>query len=215
MLEKDDGLKWASEQAALRQRLASQMVALSAFNSAPQFAEGTANTSRYTSRVPGGGIPSILHPNEAVVPLSRGRSIPVDLSMAVPSSTMQAPEMDLSPLQMLAASIDDLASSMSMPVPDIHISAPSSQATSAPLIPPQARESFGDIGLGASGQRQRGRDGERSRGTGDNGTGGVVVNVGDIIIKADDPANFNRSKDQLRRQFQSEVNRAMRRARGA
>lgn len=196
-------------------RLASQMVALSAFKSAPAFAEGTANTSRYTSRVPGGGIPSILHPNEAVVPLSRGRSIPVDLSMAMPS--MQAPEMDLSPLNLLAASIDDLASSMSMPVPDISISAPSSQATSAPLIPPQARESIGDIGLGASGRGAsggRGRDGKNARGTGDNGTGGVVVNVGDIVIKSDDVASFNRSKDQMRRQFQAEINRAVRRSRG-
>lgn len=41
-----------------------------AFRHAPSYAEGTANTS---------GIPAILHPSEAVVPLSRGRAIPVDL----------------------------------------------------------------------------------------------------------------------------------------
>lgn len=35
-----------------------------------QFAEGTANTS---------GIPAILHPNEAVIPLSKGRKVPVDM----------------------------------------------------------------------------------------------------------------------------------------
>lgn len=46
-------------------------VPLAAFKNAPQYAEGTANTSS--------GIPAILHPNEAVVPLSRGRKIPVDL----------------------------------------------------------------------------------------------------------------------------------------
>lgn len=46
-------------------------VPLSAFKNAPQYAEGTANTSN--------GIPSILHPNEAVVPLTRGRKIPVDI----------------------------------------------------------------------------------------------------------------------------------------
>jgi len=40
------------------------------FHNAPHYAEGTANTS---------GIPAILHPSEAVVPLSRGRAIPVDL----------------------------------------------------------------------------------------------------------------------------------------
>ena len=37
----------------------------------PSYAEGTPNTS--------GGIPSVLHPNEAVIPLSRGRSIPVSM----------------------------------------------------------------------------------------------------------------------------------------
>ncbi|KIC48392.1 phage tail tape measure C-terminal domain-containing protein [Tateyamaria sp. ANG-S1] len=41
------------------------------FRNAPQFAEGTTNTS---------GIPAILHDNEAVVPLTRGRRIPVDMS---------------------------------------------------------------------------------------------------------------------------------------
>lgn len=41
------------------------------FMNAPHYAEGTTNTS--------GGIPSILHPNEAVIPLSRGRKIPVEM----------------------------------------------------------------------------------------------------------------------------------------
>lgn len=48
-------------------------VSPSAFHGAPHYAEGTANTT-------GNGIPSILHPNEAVIPLSRGRSVPVTLS---------------------------------------------------------------------------------------------------------------------------------------
>jgi hypothetical protein len=37
---------------------------------APHYAEGTHNTS---------GIPAILHPNEAVIPLSRGRKIPIEM----------------------------------------------------------------------------------------------------------------------------------------
>ena len=41
-----------------------------AFRNAPHFAAGTANTS---------GIPAVLHPNEAVIPLSKGRKIGVDL----------------------------------------------------------------------------------------------------------------------------------------
>lgn len=43
---------------------------VSAFRHAPSYAVGTANTS---------GIPAMLHDNEAVVPLSKGRKIPVDL----------------------------------------------------------------------------------------------------------------------------------------
>jgi len=41
------------------------------WSGAPAFAEGTPNTS--------GGLPAILHPNEAVIPLSRGRSVPVEI----------------------------------------------------------------------------------------------------------------------------------------
>lgn len=41
------------------------------WNGAPHYAEGTPNTS--------GGIPAVLHENEAVIPLSRGREIPVRL----------------------------------------------------------------------------------------------------------------------------------------
>lgn len=45
------------------------------FTNAPHYKEGTANTS-------GGGIPAILHDNEAVIPLSRGRKIPVEMGGA-------------------------------------------------------------------------------------------------------------------------------------
>lgn len=44
---------------------------LSAWHGAPHYAEGTPNTS--------GGIPAVLHDNEAVIPLSRGRHIPVEM----------------------------------------------------------------------------------------------------------------------------------------
>ena len=43
---------------------------LAAFQHAPHFAKGTANTS---------GIPSILHPNEAVIPLTKGRKVPMEM----------------------------------------------------------------------------------------------------------------------------------------
>lgn len=44
----------------------------SAFTNAPHYAEGTANTS--------GGMPAILHDNEAVIPLSRGRKVAVEMA---------------------------------------------------------------------------------------------------------------------------------------
>lgn len=47
------------------------VVSPAAFRNAPKFSSGTANTS--------GGMPAILHDNEAVVPLSRGRKIPVEM----------------------------------------------------------------------------------------------------------------------------------------
>lgn len=47
-------------------------VGMSAFSGAPHYAEGTENTS--------GGIPAILHRDEAVIPLSRGREVPVRLT---------------------------------------------------------------------------------------------------------------------------------------
>lgn len=50
--------------------VSSSMMPAAAFRHAPSYAEGTANTS---------GIPAILHPSEAVIPLSRNRSIPVEL----------------------------------------------------------------------------------------------------------------------------------------
>lgn len=54
----------------------------SAFSSAPHFAGGTANTSGYASSTGDGGIPAVLHPNEAVVPLAGGGSIPISVNGA-------------------------------------------------------------------------------------------------------------------------------------
>jgi tape measure domain-containing protein len=61
-----------------RPSLHSYSVAPSVFRNAPHFKNGTANTS---------GIPAILHDNEAVVPLTKGRKIPVDMSKNDPESS--------------------------------------------------------------------------------------------------------------------------------
>jgi len=47
----------------------------------PHFAEGTANTS--------GGFPAMLHDNEAVIPLSRGRKVPVEVNSNLTNSGQQ------------------------------------------------------------------------------------------------------------------------------
>jgi len=47
------------------------VISPAAFRNAPKFSAGTTNTR--------GGMPAILHDNEAVVPLSRGRKIPVEM----------------------------------------------------------------------------------------------------------------------------------------
>lgn len=59
---------------------------LYSFSNAPHFAQGTPNTGNFA-----GGMPSVLHQNEAVIPLSRGRSIPVQFSGNGAMGHSQAP----------------------------------------------------------------------------------------------------------------------------
>jgi tape measure domain-containing protein len=51
--------------------VARSSISASAFTNAPHYKEGTHNTS---------GIPAVLHDNEAVIPLSRGRKVPVEVN---------------------------------------------------------------------------------------------------------------------------------------
>jgi len=55
-------------------------VPISAFANAPSFAQGTPSTNSLSASVAGGGIPAILHSNEAVVPLTGGGEIPIATS---------------------------------------------------------------------------------------------------------------------------------------
>lgn len=52
--------------------VARAMVPASAFRGAPSYASGTPFA--------GGGMPAVLHPNEAVIPLSRNRKVPVEMN---------------------------------------------------------------------------------------------------------------------------------------
>jgi tape measure domain-containing protein len=51
------------------------------------FSEGLKNTNVLPKKLAGGGIPVTVHPNEAIVPLSKGRSIPVDIRTPRPSQS--------------------------------------------------------------------------------------------------------------------------------
>lgn len=59
----------------------STSLSVGAFAGAPKLAMGIGNTNDLVKRG-GGGYPTILHPNEAVVPLPRGRGIPVDMRVS-------------------------------------------------------------------------------------------------------------------------------------
>ncbi len=59
--------------------VASAMVPAAAFHHAPHFSEGG---------ITSGGIPAVLHPNEAVIPLSRGRKIPVEMGDSAGGGTI-------------------------------------------------------------------------------------------------------------------------------
>lgn len=63
--------------------VASAMVPAAAFQRAPHFSEGG---------ITSGGIPAVLHPNEAVIPLSRGRKIPVEMGEAAGGTNINAPQ---------------------------------------------------------------------------------------------------------------------------
>lgn len=68
------GIPGFKEGGLVGQHVATFRAQPSAFYNAPHYAEGTPNTS--------GGHPAILHDNEAVIPLSRGRKIGVELTGA-------------------------------------------------------------------------------------------------------------------------------------
>ncbi|WP_347313202.1 phage tail length tape measure family protein [Defluviimonas sp. SAOS-178_SWC] len=72
-----------------RPAMSSAHATMAAFSHAPHFAQGTANTS---------GIPSILHPNEAVIPLSKGRKVPVEMNGGDAANGNAAPVINMGPI---------------------------------------------------------------------------------------------------------------------
>lgn len=198
-----------------------QRVNDSAFNNAPQFAEGTTNTSRFMSKVAGGGIPSILHPNEAVIPLSKGRSIPVDLSMSqLPSAPAEIPGAGsiATSLDSVATALQNVSSAIagqklqpvlgieSLPEMDYEIPDMSQSPTARVSERVPALRSSVD-GLESSGAPQsRNRNSERSA-----STPGSTYNI-NIQVTTDDADSFKRSEDQIARRLSDRIRRANRRA---
>lgn len=196
-------------------------VPTSAFDNAPKFAEGTSNTSKHISKVPGGGIPSILHPNEAVVPLSKGRSIPVDLTMPKMTTPTTLPGVeDVSySLDNVAQGLRSVASAISnqklqpvmspiasMPelgyeIPDMSQSPNARVAERVPVLQPSPD------GLSSGGVPQsRNRNSERSA-----TTPGQTNNI-NIYVTTEDADSFKRSEDQIARRLSDRIRRANRRA---
>lgn len=156
-----------------------QTVSSSAFDNAPQFRDGTANTNAHLRKLPGGGIPSILHPNEAVVPLPKGGSIPVEFSggggggNAALDGAMQA--------------INELSSS----------AATMSQAVTAMSMRENDQPDFVATDLSSRAQRAADNRGNRPGAStaGENGAPAMNINFN---ITTPDADSFKRSEPQIR-----------------
>lgn len=204
-----------------------QTVSPGAFGGAPAFKDGTANTSSFLSKVPGGGIPSILHPNEAVVPLPKGRKIPVDLKiqqMSSPSAELsKTNDMDFKPLQTsltdVSKSLSDVADALKtppqalpdaqiqMPVPQIKLEAPKVPTSAQLNTPPQGRDTVRSSPDGLTPTLD-------SRAS-NNGSGKTVekhiTQPINITIQTQDADSFKRSKDQVAKQLSDSIKKANRR----
>jgi tape measure domain-containing protein len=166
----------------------STSVSGSAFSNAPALAAGTANTSKLVSQaVGGGGIPTILHPNEAVIPLSKGRSVPVELSGGQDNR------------------MDDTAKLIAE---SVTAAGRNTAAASSPTLNVSPQEIFtsGRRGSGFGGTNAfSDNDVTSNTGPGDSKNRPLTVN---ITVNATDVDSFRRSKSQI----QSEMYESLRRA---
>lgn len=180
----------------------SSVVSSSAFDNAPRLAQGIANTNSLTKRAQG-GIPTILHPNEAVVPLPKGRSIPVDMRVDGASQLSMA-------VQNAERTLNDLAD-MSMP----EVRAPDRASYVSPLEATGGRGAVGAGGKGATPLKESAavEDGRMARSKRFNAgavdpavssTGGAPISV-NITVNAKDADSFKRSQGQI----QSDLFRAI------
>jgi tape measure domain-containing protein len=182
---------------------------MSVFNNAPQFRDGTANTSGNLSKVPGGGIPSILHPNEAVVPLPKGRSIPVEIKMPpMPSAKPVTSDINLAPLNDLTYVLGQLDRTMEAAVqkfstPSVEVAVPEVDVAAQPQRAYyQSPNGLESSNLNSPNESGSARENSEVRQPAMN----ITVNV-----SATDLDSFRRSEDQIARALSDKISRAKRR----
>lgn len=206
----------------------SSLIGSELMKTAPQFRFGTANTSSHISKLAGGGIPSILHPNEAVVPLPRGRKIPVDLNLeSLPSPEPIDTGIDRTMMDGTASALLNIGDQLSkladvikvaptppeltQPVftPTINVEVPevpSVEFLDGPIRSVRAASSYDGL---TSPNLPEGATASDRRG-GDSAVASQTVNV-TINVSTEDVDGFRRSEDQIARRLSEKIRRANRR----
>ncbi len=179
------------------------------FNNAPQFRDGTPDTSKYLSKVSGGGIPSILHPNEAVVPLPKGRSIPVEIKMPqMPAPQPVTSDINLAPLNDLTYVLGKLDRTMEAAVqrfstPTVEVAVPDVNiASQTPAARYQSPNGLDTANLSSPNESDATRSNSEPR--------QAPINI-TVNVSASDVDSFRRSEDQIARSLSEKLRRAARR----
>jgi len=111
----DPGTEAGRQGGRVGELLDSQSAPMKVFNNAPSFAEGLDSTDKLSSKLKGGGKPVIVHPNEAIIPLSRGRKVPVEIETKTDTGPRESGGGDFN---VIAGSIDKLANILSVRMQD-------------------------------------------------------------------------------------------------
>jgi hypothetical protein len=181
------------------------------------------------SKVAGGGIPSILHPNEAVIPLSRGRKIPVDLSVAVnnPPNAAAPTSMDMTPLRDVSSGLNSVTNGLyaiadamrltPQALPDtsidkinpvVNIQMPPQVPTMRDLNTPQSSapvQSSNGLEPQSVSAAQKSANADFSSSPKNENTAPINVTIN---IQANDIDGFRRSEDQIARSLSQKIRRA-------
>lgn len=213
-----------------------QKTELGDFDNAPHLAAGTQNTSRFSSKLSGGGIPTVLHPNEAVIPLSKGRKIPVDLSVKGQNSQVAADPGLPTEVKIVPHKVDLLTDAVKDGTAEIAKAVTDSQKSMEKTMY-KLPSGGGEGSSGVKGQANAGGDGgmlgpppqSASSGIGSSGGGVTAANAGGdggfqptaapqpapIVVNINMPVHttdadtFKRSQDQIAKAQAEKTKRAL------